>query len=114
LHLGIEIFIEAIFDAVHKVAHFLLSPSEAFSILSGWAFPPQSCPDHMTCESVETVPTAVLGESEAAPIERKITYHPLNTDARTCQDVITELGYPYEAIHVVTDDGYILVLERIP
>ncbi|XP_074317128.1 uncharacterized protein LOC141653304 isoform X1 [Silene latifolia] len=114
LHLGTEIFIEAMFDAVHKVAHFLLSPSEAFHIVSGWAFPSQSYPDHMTCEYVETVPTAVLGESEAAPTERKITYHPLNTDARTCQDVITELGYPYEAIHVVTDDGYILVLERIP
>ncbi|KAH9623245.1 hypothetical protein KSS87_011367 [Heliosperma pusillum] len=115
LHLGTEIFIEAIFDAVHKVAHFLLSPSEAFRVLSGWAFPKQHFPDSADVhESVETVPTAVLGDNEAAPTERKATFHPLNTDARTCQDVITELGYPYEAIHVVTEDGYILLLERIP
>ncbi|KAL9239415.1 hypothetical protein vseg_013741 [Gypsophila vaccaria] len=113
LHLGIEICIEAIFDTVHKIAHFLLSPSEAFRILSRWAFPKRSCPD-IVHESVETVPTAVLGENEAAPVERKATFHPLNTDARTCQDVITEFGYPYEAIHVVTEDGYILLLERIP
>ncbi|KAL9243349.1 hypothetical protein vseg_017247 [Gypsophila vaccaria] len=115
LHLGIEIFIEAIFDAVHKVAHFLFSPSEAIRILSGWAFPHHCSLDVADAhEYVETVPTAVLGENEAAPIERKATFHPLNTDARTCQDVITELGYPYEAIHVVTEDGYILLLERIP
>ncbi|KAF9587523.1 hypothetical protein IFM89_003560, partial [Coptis chinensis] len=37
----------------------------------------------------------------------------LTTDARTCQDVITELGYPYEAISVVTSNGYVLLLERI-
>ncbi|KAK9748216.1 hypothetical protein RND81_02G043800 [Saponaria officinalis] len=113
LHLGIEICIEAIFDTVHKVAHFLLSPSEAFRILSGWVFPKRNFHD-TAHESVETVPTAVLGENEVAPVERKATFHPLNTDARTCQDVITELGYPYEAIHVVTEDGYILLLERIP
>ncbi|XP_010695732.2 uncharacterized protein LOC104908335 isoform X1 [Beta vulgaris subsp. vulgaris] len=113
LHLAIEICIEAAFDAVHKAAHFLLSPSEAFRIMSGWVFPQQSSTAHAH-ESVENVPTAVLGEHEPAPTERKTSFHPLNTDARTCQDVITELGYPYEAIHVVTDDGYILLLERIP
>ncbi|XP_074274254.1 uncharacterized protein LOC141598406 [Silene latifolia] len=62
-HLGTEIFIEAMLNAVHNVAHFLPWPSEAFDILSGWAFPSQSYRDHMTCESVETVPTIVLGES---------------------------------------------------
>ncbi|KAK9669011.1 hypothetical protein RND81_13G102700 [Saponaria officinalis] len=113
LHLGIEIFIEAIFDAVHKVVHFLLSPSEALRIMSGWASPHQCSPD-IDQEYVETVPTALLGENESAPVERKATFHPLNTDARTCQDVITELGYPYEAVHVITEDGYILLLERIP
>ncbi|CAM8932639.1 unnamed protein product [Rhodiola kirilowii] len=38
----------------------------------------------------------------------------MNTDARTCKDVITEFGYPYEAIRVETADGYVLLLERSP
>ena len=97
LHLGTEIVIEAIFDAVHKVAHFLLSPSEAFRILSRWV-----CLRRRACGSDDviqghetvptTVPTATLGEDELTLTERKPTFHPLNTDARTCQDVITELG----------------------
>lgn len=112
LHLATEIVIEAVFDAVYKTVHFLLSPSEAFRSFSGLFFPQWSSAAHD--ESVVNVPTAVLGENEPAPTERKVSFHPLNTDARTCQDVITELGYPYEAIHVITDDGYILLLERIP
>lgn len=117
LYLGIEIFIEAIFDAVQKATRILLSPTRAFRILSAWAFPlsngPNSADDCHTHDSVETVQTATLGDCEWTPNERT-SFHPLNTDARTCQDVITELGYPYEAIHVITDDGYILLLERIP
>ncbi|CAI5527681.1 unnamed protein product, partial [Closterium sp. Naga37s-1] len=35
-------------------------------------------------------------------------------DARTCEDIIRDAGYPYEAIKVVTEDGYVLTLERIP
>ncbi|GMH01068.1 hypothetical protein Nepgr_002907 [Nepenthes gracilis] len=114
LHLGIEISIEAIFDAFHRVAHFLLSPSEAFRTVLGWAFHRRSGAFVQTFASVESVPTATLGESDPTPTERKNAYNSLNTDARTCQDVITELGYPYEAIRVVTADGYILLLERIP
>ncbi|CAO2818380.1 unnamed protein product [Amaranthus hypochondriacus] len=113
LHLGTEICIEAVFDAVHKAAHFILSPSEAFRILSGWIFPQRSSSVHVH-ELDENVSTSILGEDDLAPTERKTSFHPLNTDARTCQDVITELGYPYEAIHVVTEDGYILLMERIP
>ncbi|XP_021834940.1 uncharacterized protein [Spinacia oleracea] len=113
IHLATEIVIEAVFDAVHKTAHFLLSPSEAFRILSGLIFPQGNSNVHVH-EHAENVPTAVLGDHEPAPTERKTPFHPLNTDARTCQDVITEFGYPYEAIHVVTEDGYILLLERIP
>lgn len=118
LHLATEIGIEAVFGAVNKATHFLLSPFEAFRILCGWAFPYRSVPNSTNSinagDSVETVSTSTLGQNEPTPAERKMTFHPLNTDARTCQDVITELGYPYEAIHVVTDDGYILLLERIP
>ncbi|XP_057519963.1 uncharacterized protein LOC130800451 [Amaranthus tricolor] len=113
LHLATEICIEAVFDAVHKAVHLMLSPSEAVKILSEEVFPQWTKNVHVK-ELVENVSTSVLGEDEPAHTERKISFHPLNTDARTCQDVITELGYPYEAIHVVTEDGYILLLERIP
>ncbi|KAN0027317.1 hypothetical protein ACTFIU_010007 [Dictyostelium citrinum] len=35
-------------------------------------------------------------------------------DIRTVKEIIEQSGYPYEKIHVTTDDGYILELERIP
>ncbi|XP_048329533.1 uncharacterized protein LOC107418873 isoform X2 [Ziziphus jujuba] len=106
LHLAIEISIEAIFDIVRKAAHFLLSPSKTFRALV-------RCYSHRGVE--DSVPTATLGDNDPTPTERSTTFHQsLNTDARTCQDVITELGYPYEAVHVITSDGYVILLERIP
>ncbi|PON86485.1 AB-hydrolase lipase domain containing protein [Trema orientale] len=116
LHLAIEIFIEAIFDVVHKVAHFLLSPSEAFKVLFRLCFSHNSQgKENHESESEASVPTSTLGENDPSPTERTTSFHQaLNTDARTCQDVITELGYPYEAIRVITSDGYVLLLERIP
>ncbi|XP_062158249.1 uncharacterized protein LOC133865790 isoform X2 [Alnus glutinosa] len=116
LHLAIEIFIEAIFDVVHKLAHFILSPSDAFRKLLRWisSYNGGTGENHGSVLEA-TVTTATLGEDDPAPTERNTTFHQsLNTDARTCQDVITELGYPYEAIHVTTADGYVLLLERIP
>jgi hypothetical protein len=32
----------------------------------------------------------------------------------TVEQIITDAGYPYETHRVVTGDGYILRLERIP
>lgn len=118
LHLAIEIFIETIFDFFHKAAHFLLSPSEAFRISWRWFSSEQNDIDteviHRDVYDT-SVHTDTLGENDPSVSERKTTFnHVMNTDARTCQDVITELGYPYEAIHVVTSDGYVLLLERIP
>jgi len=93
LHLVTEICIETVFDTVNKAAHFLLSPSEALRILCEWAFPywsvPSSATGIQTDNSVDTVPTTTLGQNEPTPAERKTT---MNTDGRTCQDVITELG----------------------
>ncbi|KAM1098484.1 hypothetical protein ACFX19_015987 [Malus domestica] len=116
LHLAIEIFIEAVFDVVHKAAHFVLSPSVAFKTLSGWcSLSSGGVQDSHGSDTEVTVPTATLGENDPAPKERNTSFQQsLNTDARTCQDVITELGYPYEAIHVITSDGYVLLLERLP
>ncbi|GLT50420.1 hypothetical protein SLA2020_239070 [Shorea laevis] len=116
LHLAIEIFIEAIFDMFHKAAYFLLSPSEAFKIIRGWFTSLRSdVKDVHPGVSDAYVSSTTLGSDDPAVTERKTTlYQSLNTDARTCQDVITEMGYPYEAIHVITSDGYVLHLERIP
>ncbi|KAL5544720.1 hypothetical protein UlMin_008504 [Ulmus minor] len=116
LHLAIEISIEAIFDVFHKVAHFLLSPSEIFRSLSQfYSSNNNHCEENHGSTSEASVLTATLGENDSTPTERSTTFRQsLNTDARTCQDVITELGYPYEAIRVITRDGYVLILERIP
>ncbi|XP_061956663.1 uncharacterized protein LOC133678390 isoform X2 [Populus nigra] len=116
LHLAIEVFIEVIFDFFHKAAHFLLSPSEVLKAICRWFLSWTSGNEDIHGGvSDASIPAATLGEDDPAPTETKTTLHnSLNTDARTCQDVITEFGYPYEAIHVITSDGYVLLLERIP
>lgn len=93
LHLAIEIYIESIFEFVHKAAHIVLSPSEMFRVLFGW-FSSQSngSEDIAASDLNATVPTSILGGDNPTPTERKTNFHPLNTDARTCRDVITELG----------------------
>ena len=93
LHLAIEIFIEAIFDAVHKAAHFLLSPSEAVRLMFRWLSSHGSDTDVSAGDLDVSAPTATLGEGDPTVTERKTTFsNTLNTDARTCQDVITEFG----------------------
>ncbi|XVE58722.1 hypothetical protein DITRI_Ditri04bG0191700 [Diplodiscus trichospermus] len=116
LHLAIEIFIEAMFDMFHKAAHCVLSPFAAFRTFGRWFSSPGAGAKDIDDEILNaSVPTATLGDKEPAPTERNLTLrHALNTDARTCRDVITEFGYPYEAIRVITADGYVLLLERIP
>ncbi|XP_059287037.1 uncharacterized protein LOC132040414 isoform X3 [Lycium ferocissimum] len=116
LHLAIEIMIETVFGFVHKAAHCLLSPIVTFTEVVKWFFSHMSGPEVVPADgSAVSVPTDTLSENDPTPRERQTGfYHSLNTDARTCQDVITELGYPYEALRVVTKDGYILHLERIP
>ncbi|KAJ8773116.1 hypothetical protein K2173_028293 [Erythroxylum novogranatense] len=116
LHLAIEIAIETIFDFFHKAVHLLLSPSEVIKVLCRWLSSQGSGSEDACDENSDGyVPATTLGESNPDLIEQKTTFHhSLNTDARTCQDVIRELGYPYEAIRVLTSDGYVLLLERIP
>lgn len=93
LHQGIELSIEAVFDVVHKAAHLLISPSEAFGTLFR-LFSSHESGTKEDCDGVEDTPiyTATLGENDPMPTERNVKYQPLNTDARTCQDVITDLG----------------------
>ncbi|CAA0814771.1 alpha/beta-Hydrolases superfamily protein [Striga hermonthica] len=113
LHLAIEVFIESTFDVVHKAAHCLLAPIDTTRRVFRWFSSQTIAPGQVTSEGY--VKTSVLADDDPTPVERKTSFHSsLNTDARTCKDVITELGYPYEAIRVVTSDGYVLLLERIP
>ncbi|GAA0164277.1 lipase [Lithospermum erythrorhizon] len=116
LHLAIEISIESAFDVVQKATNCIVTPFETIRKVLKWVSShPDGRVEYSGDDPSASVPTATLSDSDPTPQERKTTvYHSLNTDARTCRDVITELGYPYEAIRVVTSDGYVLLLERIP
>ncbi|KAI3673264.1 hypothetical protein L6452_39381 [Arctium lappa] len=115
LHLGIEIFIETIFDGIHHAARCLLSPLDSLRMLLRWSSAPSGSGKIPRNDSGVSVVTSTLADSDPTVTQKKSTLSTrLNIDARTCRDVITELGYPYEAINVVTSDGYVLLLERIP
>ncbi|KAI3820960.1 hypothetical protein L1987_08516 [Smallanthus sonchifolius] len=118
LHLGIEIVIETIFDVIHYATRCLLSPLDSLRMLLRCSSSSSSSSGTLEIPSNNSdaiVPTATLADSDPTPTQKKTNLSStLNTDARTCRDVITELGYPYEAINVVTSDGYVLLLERIP
>jgi len=94
LHLAMEIFIEAVFDFVHKAVHLLLSPSEAFGKLSRlFSSQERGVEDDDNVVENATIYTATLGENVPTPTERNTDFRQsFSTDARTCQDVITELG----------------------
>ncbi|KVI02614.1 AB-hydrolase lipase domain-containing protein, partial [Cynara cardunculus var. scolymus] len=116
LHLGIEIFIETIFDGIHHAARCLLSPLDSLRMLLRWSSSSSSGSGKIPRNDPGvSVVTSTLADPDPTVTEKKSTLSTrLNIDARTCRDVITELGYPYEAINVVTSDGYVLLLERIP
>jgi len=94
LQLGIEIFIETIFDFFHKAAHLLLSPSETFGIVLSWfsSSSHSSKGNYGDVSDDEIIQTAILGDNDSSLTERRTTTSLYNTDTRTCQDVITELG----------------------
>lgn len=84
--MAMEIFIEAVFDVVHRAVH-LLSPSEALGTLS------RLFSSHDDVAEDASTSSATLGDNEPTPTDRNTSSRSsLNTDARTCQDVITELG----------------------
>eukprot|EP00250_Pteridium_aquilinum_P017266 c23537_g2_i1 orf=690-2930(-) len=110
LQLVVELSIERVFDVVRKVLLYCLSPLQTLKLLVRKLFT-YSKGDKDTVK----VQTATLGDSNPAPSAKKAKHQPaMNTDARSCGDVITDLGYPYEAIRVITEDGYVLLMERIP
>ena len=96
LQLVIEIVIEVAFDIVRKALHFLLSPFEtcrlAFKRLITNI---QPCKSHGMSASDNDVhvQTSTLNEWNPSSTFRQTKFQQsLNTDARTCGDVITELG----------------------
>eukprot|EP01018_Ginkgo_biloba_P026016 Gb_31536 [translate_table: standard] len=117
LQLVVEIIIEAAFDFVHKVLHYFLSPLETCRLVFRRLCMSQrvSKSNDSVGDKAVSVQTSILGNLDPTPTVQQTKFQQsLNTDARTCEDVITELGYPYEAIRVITADGYVLLLERIP
>ncbi|KAI3735262.1 hypothetical protein L6452_14754 [Arctium lappa] len=89
LQLGMEIFIETIFDGIHKVTSCFISPMDSLREFLRWSSPGFSGDVHPD-DSIAYVATATLPEDNPIPTTR--LHNSLNTDARTCQDVITELG----------------------
>ncbi|CAM6117798.1 unnamed protein product [Calypogeia fissa] len=113
LQLGAELFIERVFEVVRRWIHYGLSPLETCKAVFRRIFFPQAAPKED--DNTVVVPTATLGDSDPSlKPDRRYALQPLNTDARTCGDFITSMGYPYESLKVTTTDGYILLLERIP
>lgn len=166
-----ELLIERVFEMVRNIVHQVLSPFETLREFLHWAF----FRDTSYNDDTDIGHMATLGDSDPHPHKQKqVPHQPLNTDNRTCQDMIGSLGlvfnfldigdgllcyvmccsrawlffyylwlvnmatpnvmlivdwselqtgalvfhascrYPYEAYRVTTEDGYVLLLERIP
>lgn len=92
VHLVTEILIEVVFDVIHKAVHYFLSPFGTSKMLLSW-FSSSSGKQISDDSSNVSVLTATLAETDPTPKERTvISPYSLNTDGRTCRDVITELG----------------------
>lgn len=92
--MGIEIVIETIFDVIHHVTHCLLSPLESLRKLLRWSYSSNGTTNINDDDNPDAiVPTTTLAKSDPTPTQKKASVTgALNTDARTCRDVITELG----------------------
>ena len=81
--------IERVFEVVRYIVHHVLSPFKTLREFIHWAF----FRDTSYNDDRETADMAILGESEPVPLRQKqVPQQPLNTDNRTCQDMITCLG----------------------
>ena len=82
-----ELFIERVFDLVRKLLLYGLSPFQTLKLLARKLYVQRNDDDTMN------VPTTTLGDSGPAPKFRKEKKQAaMYTDARSCEDVITELG----------------------
>jgi hypothetical protein len=97
LQLVIEIVIEVAFDIVRKALYFPLSPFKtcrlAFKRLITSIWVRKSCGMSVS-DNDAYVQTSTLNDWDPSSSIRQTKFQQsLNTDARTCEDVITELGY---------------------
>jgi hypothetical protein len=93
LQILIELFIEQVFEVVRNGVHHLLSPFQTLKEVTLWVRFRDLAQDNMGAEMVDTT---ILGSDEPVP-QVKVQGHQqtLNTDSRTCGDIITSLGLVY-------------------
>lgn len=82
-----ELSIEWMFEVIRILIYYSLSPFKTLKIFISWLFfrNSNSGPDNR-------VNTAILCDSNPAPQKKVKKQQILNTDERTCEDVITSLG----------------------
>ena len=88
VQLLIELAIERVFEVIRNIIYLSLSPLETLKLVLWWFF--LSDPKPSGDEYVEGA--AVLGNSDPALHKLLKRREGLNTDGRTCEDVITSLG----------------------
>jgi hypothetical protein len=84
----VELFIERVFDIVRNLIYFGLSPFETMKLFFRWCFVRNPYDDSQQ----EIVDTATLGNADPTPQKQIKREQTLNTDSRTCEDVIIGLG----------------------
>lgn len=83
----VEIFIERIFEIVRSFIYYSLSPFKTAKLFLKFLLFSDSNP-----EPDDLVETSTLGDSNPALQKQVKQKQTLNTDGRTCEDVITSLG----------------------
>lgn len=84
-----ELFIEHVFEVVRNIVHHVLSPFKTLREFIHWAF----FRDTSYNDDTDVAHMATLGDSDPHPQKQKqVPQQPLNTDNRTCQDIITSVG----------------------
>eukprot|EP00898_Chlorokybus_atmophyticus_P005579 jgi/Chlat1/6021/Chrsp4S06203 len=125
LHMAMELAIEKTFDVMRSVVHSFLSPLQTLRAilrrLRRGRRGASSQPHHSTSFSSSHHHNHHYSRSNSFHAQRSrrrsggyLRDEYLRVDVKTVADLIREAGYPYEAMSVVTEDGYIILLERLP
>ena len=87
-----ELMIERVFEVVRYIVHHVLSPFKTLREFIHWAFFRDT--NYNDDTEITVTDKATLGDSDPVPQKQKqVPQQPLNTDNRTCQDIITSLGF---------------------
>lgn len=90
VQLLVELAIERAFKVVRNIIYLTLSPFETLKLILWWFFLSDPTPKASDSEYVEE--TSILEDSDPTHHKHMKRGQDLNTDGRTCQDVITNLG----------------------